>query len=231
MILLIKLILAHLIGDFLFQPASWVKAKETKGFRAYQLYLHALIHLVVIMLLVWDWDFLKWAALLAFIHMIIDILKIFLQNKKTKRFYFFADQLVHLLVLYLFFCWRADYNPLHYLGFNDVNILKVTMLIFLMLPASIFVKMFISKWAPAKDDKQSESLQEAGKYIGMIERLFVFTFVLTGHWEAIGFLLAAKSIFRFGDLKESKDRKLTEYMLIGTLVSFGLAILAGLVVI
>jgi hypothetical protein len=42
-------------------------------------------------------------------------------------------------------------------------------------------------------------------------------------------LLAAKSIFRFGDLKESKDVKLTEYILIGTLLSFGLGILCAMV--
>jgi hypothetical protein len=41
--------------------------------------------------------------------------------------------------------------------------------------------------------------------------------------------LAAKSIFRFGDLKESKDVKLTEYILIGTLLSFGLGILCAIV--
>ena len=73
-----------------------------------------------------------------------------------------------------------------------------------------------------------DSLQDAGKYIGIMERLFVFAFILTDHWEAIGFLLAAKSIFRFGDLKESKERKLTEYVLIGTLLSFGMAVLIGL---
>jgi hypothetical protein len=59
--------------------------------------------------------------------------------------------------------------------------------------------------------------------------MFVFAFVVTGNWEAIGFLLAAKSVFRFGDLKESKDRKLTEYVLIGTLISFGIAILVGVI--
>jgi hypothetical protein len=52
--------------------------------------------------------------------------------------------------------------------------------------------------------------------------------VVSNHWEAIGFLMAAKSVFRFGDLKESTDRKLTEYILIGTFVSFGLAILTGI---
>ena len=58
----------------------------------------------------------------------------------------------------------------------------------------------------------------------------MFCFIITNHFEAIGFLLAAKSIFRFGDLKEAKDRKLTEYVLIGTLLSFGIAILIGLLV-
>ena len=91
------------------------------------------------------------------------------------------------------------------------------------------IKFFISKWSPQPANGTANSLQEAGKIIGIIERLFVFAFVVLNHWEAIGFLLAAKSIFRFGDLKESRERMLTEYVLIGTLISFGVAILAGLI--
>lgn len=73
-----------------------------------------------------------------------------------------------------------------------------------------------------------DSLQKAGTYIGMLERLLIWLFILVGRWEGVGFLLAAKSVFRFGDLKESNDRKLTEYILIGTLLSFTWAILIGL---
>src|SRR5690606_25230358 len=98
----------------------------------------------------------------------------------------------------------------------------------LTVPASVLVKILISGWAPKTEDDKNDSLQNAGKYIGILERLFVFAFILTDHWEGIGFMLAAKSIFRFGDLKESKDRKLTEYVMIGTLLSFGMAILVGL---
>jgi len=54
-------------------------------------------------------------------------------------------------------------------------------------------------------------------------------FIVIGRWEGVGFLLTAKSVFRYGDLSESKNRKLTEYVLIGTLLSFSLAIIAGLV--
>jgi hypothetical protein len=78
-------------------------------------------------------------------------------------------------------------------------------------------------------DENNGSLANAGTYIGILERLFIFLFIITGHWNAIGFLLAAKSVFRFGDLKESKNRKLTEYILIGTLLSFGIAFLTALV--
>ena len=66
------------------------------------------------------------------------------------------------------------------------------------------------------------------KYIGILERVLIFVFILTNHFEAVGFLLAAKSIFRFGDLKEAQDLKLTEYVLIGTLLSFGIAIVTAM---
>lgn len=67
-------------------------------------------------------------------------------------------------------------------------------------------------------------LLSAGKYIGILQRLFVLGFILLNQWSSIGLLIAAKSVFRFSDLSRAKDRKLTEYILIGTLISFGLAI-------
>ena len=87
----------------------------------------------------------------------------------------------------------------------------------------------MSGWTKNLKDNKDASLDNAGKYIGILERLFVFFFVIIGNWGSIGFILAAKSIFRFGDLKESKDRKLTEYVLIGTLLSFGIAIAVGMI--
>ena len=65
-------------------------------------------------------------------------------------------------------------------------------------------------------------------FLSIIHVNYVFLFVVIDFWEGIGFLLAAKSIFRFGDLKENKDIRLTEYILIGTLLSFGIRILIGM---
>jgi hypothetical protein len=227
MILLVKLLLAHLLGDFLFQPNSWIQAKEKRKLASWQLYSHAIIHFVLVILLVSRISFIKCAVLIAITHLLIDILKLYLLKETNRRWVFFADQIVHLLVITgIWFIYTKDANPFQILSFDQILIF-VTAIFALTTPSSLAVKTFISKWTPQTASEDEDSLQEAGKTIGMLERFFVFAFVLSGHWEAIGFLLAAKSIFRFGDLKESKDRKLTEYVLIGTLISFGIAIMAG----
>ncbi len=229
MILFIKLVLAHLIGDFILQPASWVNAKEERKLRAWQLYAHVLIHAVLIILLVRDSYFWPWALLIAGTHLIIDALKILLQREKTKRTLFFIDQALHLIILYAVACLYLDYAPDFDL-LNDQNVLLfITCLAFLTTPASAAIKFFIARWTPHMTDGEDESLQSAGKYIGILERLFVFAFFASGHPEGVGFLIAAKSVFRFGDLKEAKSRKLTEYVLIGTLVSFGIAMITGII--
>jgi hypothetical protein len=69
---------------------------------------------------------------------------------------------------------------------------------------------------------------KAGKWIGYLERILV-TFILTGNIEGVGFLLAAKSIFRFGELSKASEIKPTVYILIGTLASFSIAIIVGLI--
>jgi hypothetical protein len=232
MIVLVKVLLAHLAGDFLLQPRTWVEAKEKKRLGAWQLYAHTLLHGVLAALLVYKKDFLLWALLLAIIHLVIDASKLLVQKNSNRRAWFFIDQSAHLVSLYGIWWWYSG------AVFSTSNIgstltndawLLITTVIFLTKPCSFAIKIFISKWTPFTEEGTDGSLQNAGKYIGMIERLFVFGFVIAGQWEAIGFLITAKSVFRFGDLKEAKDRKLTEYILIGTLASFGLAILAAVI--
>ncbi len=228
MIIFVKLLLAHLIGDFILQPNSWVSDKEHRVYRSPYLYLHTLLHGVLAFVIIGKTDFFGYAFALALSHGFIDFLKLKFQKKKTKRNWFIVDQLLHLVVLVVI---SLLYNgQIIDFSFMDNQFwIMLTALVLLTKPTSIIIKNIISIWTPeSKNDKSDDSLQNAGNYIGILERLFVFYFVITGHYEAIGFLLAAKSIFRFGDLKEAKDRKLTEYVLIGTLLSFGTAFLVGL---
>ncbi len=71
-------------------------------------------------------------------------------------------------------------------------------------------------------------LRGGGKAIGQLERALIFVFVLINQFSAIGFLIAAKSIFRFGELRDRSNRMEAEYIIIGTLISFLWAIVAAL---
>jgi hypothetical protein len=231
MIILIKLIIAHFIGDFLLQPKSWVTEKEKSKTNSFKLYLHSLIHGMLVFIILWDINLWLLALLLMFSHGIIDIIKLYVQKERTKSQWFLFDQVLHLISIllfwFLFFRKELDFTT----GYDRTHIwIYLAATLFITFVSGIMMRELMSKWSKDLNDSNNESLNNAGKIIGMLERLFVFVFVVTGNWEGIGFLLAAKSVFRFGDLKESKDRKLTEYILIGTLLSFGIAIATGMVV-
>ncbi len=226
--LLLKLILVHLLGDFVLQPSRWVKEKEQRKLKAWQLYVHVLIHAVLLVIFVADRSFIIGGLTIVVTHLIIDGMKVSLQKKSTKRLWFAVDQTLHLTVIGAVWYWMES-PVIDIDSLNDPNILLIiTGLVFLTTPTSVIVKNTISRWTPTSDHPSADSLENAGKFIGILERLFVFVFVVTQHWEGIGFLIAAKSIFRFGDLKESNDLKLTEYILIGTLLSFGIAFATGI---
>jgi hypothetical protein len=227
MVIFLKLLLVHLLGDFILQPEKWVKDKERHKLRSPKLYLHFFIHGLLTYLLLQSWAV---AGVIVVTHAVIDIFKIFNQTETTRRRWFFYDQFLHLVVIIAIVSWFTGPDLLALREWFYHNLIFIVGIIFLTTPSSFMIKKVISRWDPDPDDRSPDSLQKAGAYIGIIERLFVFTFVMVGQWNAIGFLIAAKSVFRFGDLKESHDRKLTEYMLIGTLISVGLASAVGAVV-
>lgn len=230
MLILIKLILAHLIGDFLLQPSSWVKEKEHRKATSPKLYIHVLIHGLLVLILLWDFNLWKIALAITIVHLAIDLTKLYAQKPKTKTTWFIADQVMHVISILIIWTIFTEVSLDLKLVFQEPALVGlITLVFFLTQPTSIILSTVLKKWSDSIPSPPDQSLQDAGKYIGILERLFVFSFIATGHWEAVGFLLAAKSVFRFGDLRKSKERKLTEYILIGTLLSFGTAMICGLI--
>jgi hypothetical protein len=230
MIVILKLLLAHLIGDFFLQPKLWVEAKETNKLKSSKLYLHVAIHVVLMFLICFDLSYWKLILIIGFSHFVIDSLKLLLQKKKTKRFYFFADQMLHILsIAGSYFLFYSNDHKLFF-EVSETHLLFLLALLFLTYPTSIIMKVIFSKWNLSKVVSDKESLEDAGTYIGILERILVFVFIILNQWAAVGFLITAKSVFRFGDLSAAKERKLTEYVLIGTLISFGIAIITAVLV-
>ncbi|KFF25749.1 DUF3307 domain-containing protein [Chryseobacterium vrystaatense] len=226
-----KLILAHLLGDFILQPNSWVADKERRKLKSPYLYLHVLIHTVLSFIFLWNTDVWWISLVIGITHFIIDASKLSFQTVKNKKNWFFIDQLLHVFVITGISFYGKEFS---FDFLNNQEFLKIVMAaLFLTTPASIFIKILLSSWTPVPETQsslQTESLSSAGKYIGILERLLVFTFIMVNHWEGVGFMVAAKSVFRFSDLAQAKQRKLTEYVLIGTLLSFGLAVLTGILI-
>lgn len=231
MIIVIKLLLVHFIGDFVVQPNSWVVEKERLKVKSLKLYLHGLIHGMLVLLVLWDLKYWLLALLLMVSHIIIDSIKLYAQKASSRSGWFLIDQLLHIISIFVLcvIFFKPELNIKLWLENSDIWI-YASAILFLTFVSSILIRELMSKWTDSLSDSIEDSLSNAGKYIGMLERLLVLIFIVTGHWKGIGFLLAAKSVFRFGDLKESKDRKLTEYILIGTLVSFSIALAVGLLV-
>ncbi len=227
--LILKILLAHLIGDFVLQTNHSVKQIREKKFKSKYLYLHFITHFLLIFIITgFKTQYILPALLLSIAHIIIDIIiKFFIENQKNKTACFFIDQILHLISITIFikyfYSFEIDWDKI----LNTQNYLLLLIIIVQTFVSSIIIKVVMQNLS----DKISKipGNDNAGKYIGMLERLFIFGFIIINFWEGIGFLLAAKSIFRFGDLKENKDVKLTEYILIGTLLSFGLAILVSVI--
>jgi len=226
---LLKTLIAHVLGDFVLQSDHWIKDKQLKKGKSKFLYLHIAIHAALLLLLL-QFNTAFWLAFLIIpiSHYVIDLIKIYLENKINSRYLFVLDQIAHLaVILGLTGYYYPEMLMLDFQLSNAILFLSLSVLL-LSYGVAVLIKIIMSKWSLPEDSDQ-DSLSKAGKYIGMLERLFVFSFVIMEEWQAIGFLIAAKSVFRFGDLSRAKDRKLTEYILIGTLLSFGFAILIGLV--
>lgn len=256
MTLLYLLLAAHLIGDFVLQPKSWVDSKYKNGVSASGLWKHFAVHFLLILLIGFAFPQYYIGLIIVFVaHIIIDIIKVeylkrFETSEKTGIIAFMMDQLAHFVVIVLVV--NYDQNFIDWNMLSDNNLLLISLgYLFVTLPASSIIRVLISPYSkeieklsqtPEKANWKNlftqkevstdthQSLKSGGMYIGILERLLVFTFILIGQWSAVGFLITAKSVFRFGDLNKGKNRAFTEYVLIGTLLSFGFAIVAAIVV-
>ena len=98
--LILLLITAHLLSDFIFQFQKMTDKKEKQSFSGYHLY-HVIIVGGFSYALSLDIGFWIAAIPLAITHLLIDMLKswFIIQNKLNKHFLFFMDQLFHLIFI------------------------------------------------------------------------------------------------------------------------------------
>ena len=224
---LIRLLAAHMLTDFVLQKKSWVQAKKEKHIGAWEFWYHMGITTFVA---AWFTCFdTWWVPVVIFIsHGLIDWWKTYRPEKIN---YFTIDQLLHLLVIGLIWLYKFPeaFSPLQCLQICIVHpefwIVGIA-IIFLTAPVGIIIGMLTEPFRDQIENHGEQSLENAGTWIGMLERLIIFFLVLITQYEAIGLLIAAKSIIRF---KEG-EQKMSEYVLVGTLLSVSMAIATGYII-
>jgi hypothetical protein len=237
MILILLLLLVHLVADFYLQRKSWIESKVKYKEKSIGLFKHILTHTglnAVVLFAYVGLTPLFFGALLTIVltHYAIDIWKTY-QGFFLKSF--LMDQCAHLIVLGLVATYIAqpDFTQWHIVlsEFTQAqHLLVLATFLFAWRPISLIIQLILRPYTQQMHDEGSskQGLPFAGEWIGVLERFLVIIFVMLGQFAGVGFLLAAKSVFRFGDMRRQQDRKLTEYIMLGTLFSVTIAILLGL---
>ena len=221
--LFLCLVLAHLVADVVLQNNKVCKYKAEKKWKSVYHYVHALIMFGLAWLVAWDVNFWWCALTVGATHFAIDMWKSY-REENVK--WFAVDQLLHIAIMAgVAWMWRSmnDWSmPM------DMAVYYVVMSIAIIVcwkPSNIFIKLMLKHYSVNMPEDQGSGFN-AGSLIGNIERWLILAFVIMQRYEAIGLLIAAKSIIRFGDAQTRKS----EYVLAGTLMSIFIAVLAGVMV-
>jgi hypothetical protein len=221
---------AHLLADFIFQPQKWCDVKESKLFSKEHIY-----HAVVVFVCSWALSLMVsfwWAALvIALFHLFIDIAKSYLFRKNfLKNYIFFIDQALHIISITIAaFLFSVIEGIPHIEDLRSPQVqINITFFLFAIIactkPSNIFIRKYLEANHIFPVKKGNNTLLNAGRIIGSLERLLSFILISFNQFAAVGFIITTKSILRFRDTDTAK----TEYLLIGSLLSFGIAILFGI---
>lgn len=224
----LRLVLAHLVSDFILQPSSWVADRQTRKYRSEKLYLHVIITTLLAWLFSGLWNQFWLPLVIMLSHFFIDLWKSY---RPQRLRYFIIDQALHIFVLVVI--WLELFALWDDLACQAVNIYNDNRVLIVLCgyltvtwPLGIIIGIATDRWR-REPGVNTDGLAKAGMWIGFLERFLIFTFILMNQYTAIGFLIAAKSVLRFND-KESGTQKKTEYVLIGTLMSFSASLALGI---
>jgi len=251
---LLLMLLAHGLADFVLQSDRTVQRKESRNWRGFL--GHGLMVFITgfLLLIGYEWPkVLLYVGIMTIIHIMIDMAKIALGSRRPGNdfLWFLGDQLLHLA--FIVFVWQYfTFQPSGALlklgkwlltpaavetfgrsmpeeGVKLHSILACLIIyLYICWGGGFFVKKALASLQDqalaATSPSQKDRLQHTGFWIGALERFIIITLVLNHALTAVAFIFTAKSIARFSELN---DKTFAEYYLTGTLLSTALGITGG----
>lgn len=239
----LSLLLAHLLADFPLQTDS---VARYKGKRLLPTLAHATIHYIAAWLcltLFAGTSFISLrnqfiiAAYLV-IHLAIDSVKSWSSGQAKlpdNWVVFVVDQLAHIGVIVVVAAILTSSSISQVVALFRISpdtryrfLLTATIYVAVVFGGGYLIRYLTRGLSQGVKVEGASQLKNAGLYIGWLERFLVITAVALQSPAMVGFILTSKSIARFPELK---DVGFAEYFLIGSLLSFGLALLGGMVLV
>ena len=222
--LFLCLLLAHLVADFALQTNKICKDKAERKWKSLYHYGHAMVVFGLSWLVAFDLGFWWCALIIGVSHFAIDMWKSYRSETVA---WFALDQILHLGIIagmaWIWCAWYVRAMPF------EISVKFVAIAVAVLVcwkPANILIKLTLKHFCVNMPEDNANGFN-AGALIGTIERWLILIFVCMQHYEALGLLIAAKSIIRFSDKETSR----TEYVLAGTLLSIFIAVMMGLIVV
>jgi hypothetical protein len=230
---IVILIAAQFVSDFLIQPEN--RAKQKSHISVLLSHCLRVGMLSYVLLGVWN----EWRVPLALmlVHGGIDFLVSKVDQDGIAPFaldqaaHIFSTLVISMQVEYhqLDIFWVKQWGP----TYLQVVILVAGMIVAVHVSGIIVAKVvqpFLGQLKAAREneDATSRGFENGGRTIGYLERALIYIFIFSGEPAVIGFLFAAKSVFRFGEIKEHGNRMEAEYIIIGTMLSFLLGTVASI---
>ena len=235
------LFITHIMAEFFLQPNEWAVCKRTYKHRSTSLVYHSLLHglvatIPVLFVTISIQDLLSVIAFVSATHWVIDLWKI---NRNERARFFIIEQLIHVVVLAVIAAHTTGvtFEQIAKLFTISDSTTQAAVVLFSYLlitkPVSVAITLVLKKYTDKmtkadNGENKRKGLIEGGQLIGYLERTLILTFTLLGSYAAIGFVLASKSVFRFGDLSSAQDRAATEYVIIGSMLSVTATVLLGI---
>lgn len=214
----LALLVAHLLADFVLQTNAMVRDKRRLDVFASHV---AVVGAASFATLGGDW---QPALVITVAHAVIDALKTYVlpAPQAARLWAFLIDQCAHLATIF----WVALLWPLSFAhgiwGFATPHLAEPATLISGFIIATAMGGPIVGGLMRGFPQSFAiQGLKNAGRMIGFLERAFIFFLILFDSPIGIGFLLTAKSVLRFDTTR--KGQRASEYVIIGTLASFGWA--------
>lgn len=225
------LLFAHAVADFLLQPGWMVRRKAEPQI--------LLAHVGIVAATAWaavGFALHPAILVLAGLHLATDALKVRVLGDRLAGY--LADQALHLATLVGIALWQPGLYAGGAWASGALGPLPAPALA--LLPQAMAfaagailataagghaIGKLLAPFLAAQPVLTADSLEDAGRLIGLLERGVAFFLVVVGQPAGVGFLIAAKSVLRFSAARD--DRRVSEYVIIGTLASLGWALAAG----